>query len=590
MTSRARFAATTDPSRTEFESRSVPTVPQVRGINKVGSTWHAVSGVPSGSFGVQTDWAIDVLTGNAYEKTGHSTWTMRYNYGVVSGLDEVKDRALNTRASITTTNVPAPVLFIRTAGYTTVGDGGGALYKRISTPVPVQAWHVQSQDGAWWQLAEKIINPLMFGALGNDAADDTAALVAWIAATAALGGSAHLPTGTYRISAGLSITAGMKIYGDGFWSIIRLMTATQNGFAINTDYAVHISGLYLTIGVTKTDGAGIYVTAPTSNTGSTFKNLLIAGQFIGIDFVRAHIWSVSDNCNISDSVLIGIRIQNTWNGDAGDSVIMGCVIATSGSTVAAINYLSSGGLKLIGNKILGHQYGVLFQLADGVSTSIFKIVGNSIESQSQACISLDHVGATGLMSLVSIVGNEFAGAPISIKVGGTRAWLFGLSIVGNTILLPAGAPGGGTGISLDRGNNVSISGATITGQGVGIGIAAGANVAGLTIGPCQISGFATNISDASPDSNVFTRRLNGTASASTSIAYGALYATTVQTVTFSSAFPSAPRVRALVSNGGTGGGASIIIQSVSTVGFQWYAVGVTNGGSVSMVWDAEGPP
>lgn len=58
----------------------------------------------------------------------------------------------------------SPVLdSIRTNGYYTPGDGGGALYKRVASE-PSHGGKIQSADGAWWELGEAVVNVLQFGA------------------------------------------------------------------------------------------------------------------------------------------------------------------------------------------------------------------------------------------------------------------------------------------------------------------------------------------------------------------------------------------------------------------------------------------
>lgn len=81
-----------------------------------------------------------------------------------------------SRLAVTAVIVPAPLLFLRTAGYYASGDGGGALYKRVVSE-PAHAGKVQSADGAWWEISEPSPNPLQFGAL----ADGTLAGAAFMA-------------------------------------------------------------------------------------------------------------------------------------------------------------------------------------------------------------------------------------------------------------------------------------------------------------------------------------------------------------------------------------------------------------------------
>lgn len=54
-----------------------------------------------------------------------------------------------------------------------------------------------------------------YGAVGDGVADDTAAIQAAIAAADGVGGTVHLPTGTYRISSPLTFTAPISFVGEG---------------------------------------------------------------------------------------------------------------------------------------------------------------------------------------------------------------------------------------------------------------------------------------------------------------------------------------------------------------------------------------
>ncbi|MCC2612632.1 tail fiber domain-containing protein [Neorhizobium petrolearium] len=76
----------------------------------------------------------------------------------------------NTETDFTSASIPAGLNFVRTAGYYAPGDGGGHLKQRISTPSPVEPWHKQSADGAWWAVAGgQDIHVEMFGAIGYTA-------------------------------------------------------------------------------------------------------------------------------------------------------------------------------------------------------------------------------------------------------------------------------------------------------------------------------------------------------------------------------------------------------------------------------------
>jgi hypothetical protein len=77
-----------------------------------------------------------------------------------------------THATVVAATIAYGVTHLRTAGYSVVGDGGGALYKKVPA-IPTHAGKIQSADGAWWELTETIVRPQMFGGLatGSDIAD-----------------------------------------------------------------------------------------------------------------------------------------------------------------------------------------------------------------------------------------------------------------------------------------------------------------------------------------------------------------------------------------------------------------------------------
>jgi hypothetical protein len=83
-----------------------------------------------------------------------------------------------TKSAAQAAHIPAVAQYFRTAGYAAAGDGGGALYKRISAPATPKAWQFQDALGAWWQLAEMTVTPQMFGAKGDGGTDDSDAIQA----------------------------------------------------------------------------------------------------------------------------------------------------------------------------------------------------------------------------------------------------------------------------------------------------------------------------------------------------------------------------------------------------------------------------
>lgn len=83
----------------------------------------------------------------------------------------------DTVAAVQAATVPVLVNAVRTNGYYAAGDGGGALYKRVSS-APSHALKLQSADGAWWEIGEAVVNVLQAGAPADGSGDDLAAFVA----------------------------------------------------------------------------------------------------------------------------------------------------------------------------------------------------------------------------------------------------------------------------------------------------------------------------------------------------------------------------------------------------------------------------
>lgn len=78
----------------------------------------------------------------------------------------------DTEALFQAATIPLTLNEIRTNGYYAAGDGGGHSKNRIPTPSPVEAWHKQSADGAWWEISrEQNIFVDMFGAKRYTEAD-----------------------------------------------------------------------------------------------------------------------------------------------------------------------------------------------------------------------------------------------------------------------------------------------------------------------------------------------------------------------------------------------------------------------------------
>lgn len=139
----------------------------------------------------------------------------------------------DSRAAAIAISFPGSVNYIRTAGYSAVGDGGAAFYKRV-TSEPLHAGKIQSADGAWWEIVGDTVQAEQFGGT-SDGVDCTAALTNAIAYLKAInGGTLQFLAGTYAFSSTLLIDfKGCKIRGLGPFLTTLQLTGNINGISVD---------------------------------------------------------------------------------------------------------------------------------------------------------------------------------------------------------------------------------------------------------------------------------------------------------------------------------------------------------------------
>lgn len=186
----------------------------------------------TGYSGTSLSVAVAAVSGSG----SHSDWTIVLS-GPPGPSGTASAQLFDTRTLAAAATIGASINFVRTAGYSVVGDLGGALYKRV---VGTTTGGFQSADGAWWEIHGLDLYLEMFGGKGDGSTNDQAALQAVIDVAGASGGGrpvVFVGSKTYALTSGVAMRAGVRLIGNG-------ASITQpNSTNITTwfDFAAHAS-------------------------------------------------------------------------------------------------------------------------------------------------------------------------------------------------------------------------------------------------------------------------------------------------------------------------------------------------------------
>ncbi|MER8504117.1 hypothetical protein [Mesorhizobium sp. M0204] len=163
-----------------------------------------------------------------------------------------------SQAAAAAATIAAAVTYIRTEGYKTAGDGGGALYKKVEAD-PLSQRKFSSADGAWWEIIGSDFNVTQFGALGDGETDDRAAIQAAYD-TVPVGGWLYFGKDkNYRINSKLTFNRSVNVDFGG-----STVTLNNSLFPNNRHFDL-LSTLGTQVNWTETIGAGVRTFTVTNN-------------------------------------------------------------------------------------------------------------------------------------------------------------------------------------------------------------------------------------------------------------------------------------------------------------------------------------
>lgn len=331
------------------------------------------------------------------------------------------------------------------------------------------------------------------------------------------------------------------------------------------------------------------------NFGTKVLNCHFVFGYYSLFFADAAAFSVT-NCYMANTAYVDVYVANgasgSWQNDYGDSFITNnymdfWVGYTAGNAFAHVYQVSSGGLKITGNKFLAGQRAWYINPGSN-ALNIGTFVGNSAEGCTLTALAIIGGGGPNTFpNQLMITGNQLS----SFGSSGVLIENYASNIIltGNVI----GAATGGYAITLQNGAGSHGEGIIISSNSL--------------FGPCGgIALLDTSKAYVSPNlMSVTGPRFNIVSTTSTYACgqgqngngiyaggytlYGALFISTPISVSFPTAFPSVPIVNVTLDNPTTvlsAGGVGCLVRNVSTTGFTLYIITVASAGQVNYSFNA----
>jgi hypothetical protein len=320
-----------------------------------------------------------------------------------------------------------------------------AAFDTLCNPTSSGAVPIACQNG--------ILHSKDMGAVGNGSTDDTTALQNWINACQTNGLVCRLDFGTYKITTALGVTSSITIEGvlggNGNSTSVIQPSTSISGINVNTpnpvtfrDFAVN----YASAASTSTNAISLTATgAANINSGSRFDRLAITNAGNAFSIGQAQ-YFVIRACLVQGipSGGTGVTMDNSsyTNPDTGDSTITECTFTLPAAASNGVLINSFAGLRVVNNKIIAAGTGgtgINLNLKNGITSSLLKVIGNSIEGMSNGII-LQRAGTTGSFTNVVIANNEFepgaGAAAVNNPTDANGVWLNNVMISGNIIFGP----------------------------------------------------------------------------------------------------------------------------------------------------------
>lgn len=292
-----------------------------------------------------------------------------------------------------------------------------------------------------------VLSVTAYGAVGDGSTNDTAAIQDALDDVPDGGAIVFFPPGSYSVpSGGLTCENPVVLLGvpglDGTGS--RLVMTASSGTLLTLESPASVArDMTLYRAPSGTRNADLLGLVMADATLCRVETCVIEGFSTCVSMREGLYWHVERSW-IRGPAAIGLEIRNLDNSDAGDMTVTGCTFDKGGDTASgavAVLWRSGGGLRFTNNKINGggsepFTDALLLSVADGASTGVLTVTGNSVENFTGRGIAIELAGTTGVFgSSIAITGNEIAS--YNTEVDSTGIFIdvacTAVSITGNTI-------------------------------------------------------------------------------------------------------------------------------------------------------------
>ena len=412
--------------------------------------------------------------------------------------------------------VPIPILALPPATLPLTGAEvlpmvqNGVTAQGTTADMPFKGPSLVSVVRTAYEKMSDFISVKDFGAVGDGATDDTAAIQNALNYMGALGGgTVYFPPGQY-VHALVNVDYDNTIIqgaGSKSGGTVLLYPTSTNGIVIRALNGCGVRNLKMAPDGTATNGAAISCLAQDAFSPQNrlqFDSLVLEGCWIGLAVWPNANGAQVTRCNFVNCSQIAMLAGNISPGTVSNFLIQGN--AFSGPLAGGAVQLrldTATGCRVVGNRFTGDAFHIaLAPQAPTTNTGGLTISGNTFQDWNSISIRIVETGVVKIND-VAITGNSMANTRLAANSGiyiDTPSQGGHIAVTGNVIRLTGTNENG---IYVADGNEVTVVGNAIQGPGAGLnGVRIGPVTNNVIVASNSIAGFGTPVLNDSAGNGV----------------------------------------------------------------------------------------